>query len=193
MKLSFSAVSLALALSIGPALAERPVATYKSDADHTFAFFEYSHLGYSFQRNRFDDVQGTVVLDLPWQTGQVDVTIKVDSVHTGSGIFDDALKGEQFFDAANHPAITYRSSRLEFGKLDNLVGVDGNVTIKGVTKPLHLEVTHFKCMMHPMKNKPACGVNATGTIKRSDFDLGKYVPFVGDDVKLFVVLEGIQQ
>ena len=178
---------------LGPWLVPGAAQTYLSDPDHTFAFFEYGHLGLSQQRHRFDDVDGKVTLDPREQTGQIDVTIQATSVNTGSWVFNEVLRGEQFFDVADHPTIKFSSTQVTFDGPDAVASAQGNLTIKGITKPLTLQVTHFKCKMHPMENKPACGVNATGTILRSDYDLGKYVPLVDDEIKLYVVLEAIEQ
>ena len=72
------------------------------------------------------------------------------------------------------------------------MAIDGNLTIKGVTKPVTLKVTHFVNMPHPMLKKDAIGANATTTIKRTEFNAGKYAPNVGDEVTITVSLEAIK-
>jgi len=74
-----------------------------------------------------------------------------------------------------------------------VVSVDGNLTIKGVTKPVTLAITSFQCMPHPMLKKDACGANATAVIKRSEFNAGKYAPYVGDEVTLTIAVEAIKE
>jgi polyisoprenoid-binding protein YceI len=74
-------------------------------------------------------------------------------------------------------------------KGDEPVSLSGDLTIKGVTKPVTLTITHFKCMPHPMLKVPACGANATATVKRSDFNMGKNVPYVGDEMSLSLAIE----
>lgn len=76
---------------------------YERDPDHTFAWFEFNHLGYSMQRDRFDKVDATVTLDLENQVGNVEVAIDVQSVSTGSRMFDRVLRSETFFDANKFP------------------------------------------------------------------------------------------
>lgn len=169
------------------------VDVYERDPDHTFAWFEFNHLGYSTQRDRFDKVDATITLDLDNQVGSVEVSIDVQSVSTGSLLFDQVLRSDMFFDAERFPVITFKSSRLSFGKLDDIIAVEGHLTVKGITRPVTLTVTHFKCMMHPMLRKPACGLNATGKVRRSEFNLGRFVPLIRDEITLHVVMEAIKR
>ena len=71
--------------------------------------------------------------------------------------------------------------------------VDGNLTIKGVTKPVTLTVTHFHSMPHPMLKKDAIGANAVAKLKRSDFNMSKNVPYVSDEVTLSIAVEAIKE
>jgi polyisoprenoid-binding protein YceI len=189
MKKLFAA--LFCSLSLASVLAA--VDVYERDPDHTFAWFEFNHLGYSMQRDRFDKVDATVTLDLANQVGTVEVAIDAHSVSTGSRMFDQVLQSETFFDANKFPLITFKSTRLSFGKFDDVTSVDGILTIKGISRPLTLTVTHFKCMMHPMLRKPACGLNATGKVSRSDFNLGRFVPLIGDEITLHVSMEALKR
>jgi polyisoprenoid-binding protein YceI len=166
--------------------------TYTIDPTHTFASFEYTHLGFSKQRSRFNDTTGTITLDPKAKTGSADITIKVDSVDTGSKVFDGHLTSADWFDAAQYPTITFKSTSVKF-KGDKPTEVDGDLTVHGITKPVKLKVTHFYCGVHPMKQKDACGANAVTHIKRSEFGLGKYAPHVSDDVELAVSVEAIKE
>ena len=71
--------------------------------------------------------------------------------------------------------------------------VEGELTIKGISKPVTLEVTNFNCGDHPMGKVPACGANATASIKRSEFDMGYAIPAVPDEIKLEVEIEAMQK
>ena len=73
------------------------------------------------------------------------------------------------------------------------IEIEGKITIKGVTKPVTLKVTSFHAMPHPMLKKDAIGANATTTIKRSEFNAGKYAPHVGDEVQIDIAVEAIKQ
>lgn len=165
--------------------------TYVIDSTHTFPRFEYNHLGYSTQVNRFDKTSGKITLDRTAKTGSVDVVIDAKSVNTGYALFNEHIQGEDYFDTAKYPTITFKSSSLKFDG-DKLVAVNGDLTIKGVTKPVTLSVTSFHCMPHPMLKKDACGANATTKIKRSEFNAGKNAPFVSDEVTLTIPVEAIK-
>lgn len=165
--------------------------TYTIEGTHTYPRFEYSHFGYSTQISRFDKTSGTIVIDKAAKTGSVDVSIDATSVDTGYPLFNQHIQGEDFFDTAKYPTITYKSSSLKF-EGDKLVAVEGNLTVKGVTKPVTLKVSSLHCMPHPMLKKDACGANATATIKRSEFNAGKYAPHVGDDVTISIAIEAIK-
>ena len=71
--------------------------------------------------------------------------------------------------------------------------IEGDLTIKGVTKPVTLQVTHFAAMTHPMLKKDAIGANASTLIKRSEFNAGKYAPYVGDEVTITVAIEAVKE
>ena len=164
---------------------------YVIDGSHTFPRFEYSHMGFSTQQSRFNNTTGKITLDRAAKTGSVEVLIDTKSVDTGSKLFDQHIQGEDFLDTAKFPTITYKSTKVNF-KGDTPSTIDGNLTIKGVTKPVTLTVTGFKCADHPMMKKLACGANATATIKRTEFNAGKYAPNVGDDVTLTFAVEAIK-
>ena len=166
--------------------------TYVIDYTHTFPRFEYSHLGYSIQVSRFDKTSGKITLDRAAKTGSVDVTIDAKSVNTGYALFNEHIQAEDYFYTEKYPTITFKSSHLKFDG-DKLVAVNGDLTVKGVTKPVTLTVTSFHCMPHPMLKKDACGANATTKIKRSEFNAGKNAPYVGDEVTLTIPVEAVKE
>ncbi|MDD2990915.1 MAG: YceI family protein [Zoogloea sp.] len=183
-------ITLAIAATLSTAAFAAPE-TYTIEGTHTFPRFEYSHFGYSTQLSRFDKTTGTITLDKAAKTGSVDVTIDTTSVNTGYPLFNQHIQGEDFFDTAKYPTITYKSTKVNFDG-DKPATIEGNLTVKGITKPVTLTVTSFHCMPHPMLKKDACGANATATIKRSEFNAGKYAPYVGDDVKLTIAVEAFK-
>jgi polyisoprenoid-binding protein YceI len=184
---------IALALAAGFSIAANAAnETYVIDNTHSFSRFEYSHFGYSNQLSRFDSTSGKIQIDRAAKTGSVDVTIDAKSVSTGSQVFNGHIQGEDFLDTAKYPTITYKSTKFNFNG-DKLASVEGNLTIKGVTKPVKLEVTSFQCMAHPILKKDACGANAVATIKRSDFNAGKYAPYVADELSLTFAIESIKE
>jgi len=166
--------------------------TYVIDGTHTFPRFEYSHFGYSNQVGRFDKTSGKITLDRAAKTGSVDVVIDARSVNTGYALFNEHIQAADYFDSAKYPTITFKSSSMKFDG-DKLVAVNGDLTVKGVTKPVTLSVTSFHCMPHPMLKRDACGANATTKIKRSEFNAGKNAPYVSDEVTLTIPVEAIKE
>ncbi|MQQ99566.1 polyisoprenoid-binding protein [Glaciimonas sp. GS1] len=172
----------------GPSFA---VDHYKIDPDHTFTSFEYSHWGLSVQRGRFDNISGSIAIDPDAKTGTIDINIDTASVNTGSDAFNQTLRSSDFFDAEHHPDIHFISSRLVFDG-DVLKQVEGNLTVKGVTHPVTLEIDHYSCRFMFIYGKQACGANGAAEILRSDYNLGRYAPFVSDAVTLHIVVEAIK-
>jgi polyisoprenoid-binding protein YceI len=165
--------------------------TFGIDPTHTAPRFEYSHFGYSNQQHRFDKVDGKIVLDAAAKTGSVEVTIDAKSVNTGYATFNEHIQGEDFFDTAKFPTITFKSKKVTF-KGDKPATVEGDLTIKGVTKPVKMEITSFHAMPHPIVKKDAIGANATMKVKRSEFNMSKYTPYVSDDVTITIAVEAVK-
>ena len=184
-------IALAIATTIS-SVAYAEAETYNIEPTHSMPRFEYSHLGYSIQLSRFDKTSGTITIDRDKRTGSVNVEIDAKSVNTGSALFNEHIQAEDLFDTTKYPTITYKSNKVKFDG-DKVVSVDGNLTVKGVTKPVTLTVNSFLCMPHPMVKKEACGATATAKIKRSDFGVSKGVPYVGDEVTLTIPVEAIKQ
>ena len=166
--------------------------TYVIDGAHTLPRFSYSHFGFSNQLSRFDKTVGKIVLDRQAKTGSVEVTVDTTSVDTGSTVFNEHIQGEDFLDTAKYPTMTFISNKLKF-EGDNLVAVEGVLTLKGISKPVELKVSSFLCMPHPMLKKDACGANATTVVKRTDFNMGKYAPHVGDEVTITIPVEAVKE
>lgn len=184
-------LAFALAASLSSVVIAAPE-TYVIDEKHTMPRFEYSHFGYSTQSSRFDKTSGKIILDRAAKSGSVNVTIDARSVNTGSALFNEHIQAADFFDTVMFPDITYKSRSLKFDG-DKLVTVEGDLTVKGVTKPVTLTITSFHCMPHPMLKKEACGANATAKIKRSEFNAGKHAPYVGDEVTLIIPVEAVKE
>lgn len=166
--------------------------TFVIDGTHTYPRFSYSHFGFSKQLSRFNKTSGTIVLDKIAKTGSVDVIIDMKSVDTGYELFNSHIQGEDFFDTEKFPTATFKSTKVRFDG-DKPVAVDGDLTIKGVTRPVTLALSSFQLMPHPMLKKDAIGANAGTTVKRSEFNAGKYAPYVGDDIAIDIAVEAIRQ
>ena len=182
---------LAVALSLSLSAFAAPV-TYVLDHDHTYPSFEVSHMGFSFFRGVFKSTIGKVILDTSAKTGSLEVKIDTASIDMGDEKLVKALKSDEFFDAEKFPAMTFKSGKFNFDG-DKVASIDGELTLLGVTKPVALNVDHFKCGPHPMMKKPMCGANATTTIKRTDFGMKAFVPIVGDEIKITIQVEAISE
>ncbi len=185
------ASALVLASAFGaPAMAAPE--SYAIDNSHTFPRFSYNHLGFSQQVSRFNGTTGKVVFDKEAKTGSVDITIDMKSVDTGSKLFDEHIQAEDFLHTAKFPTATFKSTKVNFSG-DKPASIEGDLTLKGITKKVVLTVTSFQAMPHPIVKKDAIGANAHTTVKRTDFNMGKYAPAVSDEVRIDIAIEGIKQ
>lgn len=170
-------------------VAELPSGEYIMDKTHGYVVFSYDHLGFSKPILRFDDIDAVLTLDSTDPT-QSKVSVKIDPASINSGVarFDEHLVGEDFFNVAKFPTITFESSDLS--QLSSSKGtLTGNLTMKGITKPVTLNVTLNKAGENFRSGNPQAGFSAKGTLNRSDFDLGAYVPNVSDAVELIIEAE----
>ncbi len=164
---------------------------YTIDPSHTWPVFEVNHLGFSTQRGRFNKTSGKIALDAAAKKGSVDLVIATTSLDMGLDKWDEHLKSEDFFNAGQFPAMHFTSDKLVFDG-DKVVAAEGSFTLLGVTKPMTLTVSNFRCAPHPMNKKPTCGADITTTLKRSEFGMTKYVPAVSDEVRISVPVEAVK-
>lgn len=170
-----------------------PSGAYTLENTHGYITFSYSHLGFSRPQVGFNTF--TVDLDLNAEDpakSSVKVDIDANSIDSRVPDFDGHLKGDKFFATAANPSIAFVSTGITMNS-DTTASITGNLTIKGVTKPVTLDATLNKAAEHPMRKVPTMGLNATATLKRSDWGLGEYVPMVGDDVDVVISVELIKK
>ncbi|MFO1414606.1 MAG: YceI family protein [Burkholderiales bacterium] len=172
--------------------------TYTLDPYHTFPYFTVDHLGISTMYGRFDKTSGKATLDRAAKSGSVELVIQANSINTGDNdkgsrprARDEHLRSADFFNVAEFPTITYKSTKLAFNG-DNPSAIEGNLTLLGVTKPVNLTIERFKCAPGQNGGKERCGGNATGKFKRSDFGMKFGVPAIGDEITLMVEFEGLK-
>jgi polyisoprenoid-binding protein YceI len=181
---------IAVLLLAMPAVALAAEESYVLDPTHSQVAFETHHLGFSTQRGGFAKSTGKVTLDRAAKSGKVDVTIDATSIHTHDPARLDAIvKGEKYFNVEKYPTITFTSSDVRFDG-DNVVGVNGELTMLGATRPVALKVEHFHCGEHPFNKKPMCGGEATAVIKRSEWGMTAGLPYApGDEVTIVIPIE----
>ena len=166
-----------------------PSGNYGLDKTHGYITFTYSHLGFSNPHVGFDAFEVSLVADSERpENSLVEVAINAASINSRVDVFDEHLNGEDFFDTANNPTITFISTSVEPSG-ENRFSVTGDLTIKGVTKPVTLATTINKAGQHPMRGVPTIGVTATGELLRSEWELGAYAPAVSDRVGLLIDVE----
>ena len=181
-------LTAALLTAFAAPLAAAPV-TYTIDPNHTDVTAQWSHFGFSNPIAHFGDAEGAITYD-PDNVGQssVEVTLPLSGLEAHVPAFNEHLRSDDFFDAANHPQVTFKSTRVEAAG-ENKLRVIGDLTIRGVTKEVVLDTTINKVGEQPMAKRPAAGFDATTTIKRTDFGVGMYAPAVSDEVRIRITTE----
>jgi polyisoprenoid-binding protein YceI len=170
-------------LLIGLAAATGTVAaapiTYDIDPTHTYPSFEADHFGgQSIWRGKFNRTTGKVILDVAAKTGEVDVTVDTSSINFGMPALDEHAKSPDMFDVAKFPTATYKG-KISKWKGAIPVEVDGESTLKGITKPLKLTINSFLCQPSQMTHKEVCGADASASFNRDEWglDYGKSLGF----------------
>ncbi|WP_245156437.1 YceI family protein [Agrilutibacter solisilvae] len=179
-------LTAALALAAGQAFAA-PV-SYKIDPNHTNVIATWDHFGFSKPSAHFGKADGTIVYDAD-NVGQssVKVTLPLTGMTGFVADFDEHLRSKDFFKTDEFPDATFASTKVEAAG-DNKLRVTGDLTLRGVTKPVVLDVTLNKAAAG-RDGQPRIGFDAAATIKRSDFGLGLFAPKVSDEVALRITTE----
>lgn len=177
----------ALTLWAGAAAA----ADYRLDADHTFVQFEVLHFGTSTLRGRFGPIAGSASFDAAAGSGRVALRIPVATLDTGLAVLDRRLREPDLFDTPAHPEAYYVAERFVFaaGALREL---RGELTLRGVSRPLALHALRFGCRADPEAGRERCGGDFEAELKRSDFGLDFGLPLIADRVRLLVSVEGLR-
>jgi polyisoprenoid-binding protein YceI len=183
-----------IAFAAALVLASTPLyaTTYTLEPDYTQGVFRWNHLGFSSPAAQFAQGEGTLEFDQADPTkSSVTVTIPLSSLYTGVPALDDDFRSTDFFDTAKYPTATFKSTKVEkFAAADQLK-VTGILSLHGVTKPVLLNVTLIKVGTNPRSNLPTVGFDATTTLKRSDFGLGRYVPQVSDEIQMHIISQAV--
>lgn len=173
------------ALSDAP---EVPDGSYSVDPQHGYILFSYSHFGLSNPTVGFNQFDATLDFNATSpEKSSVSVTIDANSIDSRVPVFDDHLRGDDFFQTEKFPTITFVTTSIE-AKGDSAYAITGDLTMKGITRPITLDAS-IVATMHPFREIPVVGVSATGSLKRSEWDLGLYAPNVSDTVTLRIEVE----
>jgi polyisoprenoid-binding protein YceI len=166
-----------------------PVGHYELDPHHWNVSFDVDHFHYSRFVMRFDKVTG----QLDWNAGGLAkstarIVIDAASVNTNVPLLDRMVKGADMFDVARSPTITFASTSFE-PTGDDKGTLAGDLTIRGVTKPVTLNVTFNGHAINPLTKQETLGFSADGHFSRSQFGLTTWYPAVGDDVHVAIQAE----
>ena len=184
-------VLLSLFLLTSPAFAEDNKFTF--DKSHTRILFFINHMGFSDTVGEFTAYDGHFIFDEKDPTkSSVDVVLKPEGIRTPSPELDKHLQNQDFFNVAKFPDITFKSREIKVtGK--NTGEALGDLTMLGVTKPVTLRITFNKADYHTMTGSYVAGFSGEAVIKRSEFGMNYGIPMVGDEVRLLVHTEGVNE
>lgn len=185
---AMAAVAVATSAQAG-GFDEVPSGKYTVEDTHAYITFSYSHLGYSKPVVSFDDFEVALMLDKDDPTAS-ELKVKIDPASIDSQVakFDEHLKSGDMFDVAKHKSITFVATDITMTG-DDTMDVTGDLTMKGITKPVTLKTTLNKAAPHPRKKVPIIGISGSAELARDQWDLGYATPFVGNDVTITVEVE----
>lgn len=189
--LRFATAALACAMCTQSLAGLEDVASgsYGLDKTHGYITFTYSHLGFSNPHIGFNDFD--VALDFDGanpEDSKLEVTIDATSVDSRVDEFNGHLNGEDFFDTAIHPKITFVATDIN-NTGDDTFDIDGELSIKGTTKPVTLKATINKAAQHPLQKRAVIGVEAEAKVNRADWGMSSAIPYVSDEVTIFISVE----
>ncbi|WP_165371650.1 YceI family protein [Pseudolysobacter antarcticus] len=166
--------------------------TYRLEPEYTQGTVRWNHLGFSHPAAQFSQGEGAMEFDAADPTkSSVTVSIPLAKITTGVPDLDEEFQSAKFFDTAKFPNATFESSKVEKGAMPDQLKIIGELNLHGVTRPVTLMATIIKVGTNPRSSLPNIGFEATTTIKRSDFGLGKFVPQVSDDVRIDINVEAV--
>jgi len=193
-KIVFGALILAM-----PLAAAAEAESFAFDPPHTFPHFALDYAGYATIYGRFDKTAGRFTIDRAAKTAALELAVETVSVTTGDNergsrarTRDEHLRTADFFNVAEFPRMTYKSTHVKFNGEDP-AEIEGQLTLLGVTRPLTLKVDRWACKVHPFYKKFGCGGNASGVLKRSEFGMKIFLPVLGDEVRITIMFLGMKQ
>lgn len=171
-------------------LSQVPSGRYVLESTHGYITFSYTHLGFSRPQLRFDDFDVDLVLDKDApQESRLEVVIDAASIDTGVEVFDGHMRErENLLHVAEYPEIVFTATSIEMDGPDR-ASVTGDLTVKGITRPVTLDVTLKGAGNHPMRGVPTLGFVGTTTLLRSEWGLDYAVPAVSDEVDVTISTE----
>ena len=165
---------------------------WQLDPAHSSAQFAVRHMGISTVRGTFTKLAGTAHYDAAdAKNDSVEVTIETASIDTRVEMRDSDLRSDHFFDVQKYPTMTFRSTKIESAGTDKLK-IIGDLTIRGVTKSVTLDVEGPSKPVNDGQGHLHMGVSALATLNRTDFGMTGYQGVVGNEIKLTIDAELVQ-
>ena len=157
---------------------------WTNDDAHSQLGFTVTHLGLADVSGTFNDFDVTINSSKPdFSDATVELSAKIASIDTRVEARDNHLKSPDFFDAAKFPTLNFKSKSIKKVSTNNYK-LTGDLTIHGVTKSVTLDMIYKGTIENPMSKKPTAGIQVSGMIKRSDFNVGNGfpAPMISDEV-----------
>lgn len=187
MKTIVLAAALAASASFASA-ADR----YVLDSSHSQVLFSYDHLGFSTTFGMFSGFEGEIMLDMENPAASsVTVSMPTMSMFTGWEKREQHFMSDDFFGATEDDLISFTSTAIEVTGEDT-AKITGDLTMNDITQSVVLDAVLNQVGMHPMANKEWAGFDATTTLLRSDFGVGRAAPFISDEVAVTISIEAMK-
>lgn len=188
-----SVCTLPVCLALAATATQAQEFVYELEPHHAFVHFEALHSGTSTNRGRFDQVEGTVMLDRAAGKGAVDVVVHLASVNTGIASYNEHLLGDDFLGAKIHPLATFKGSDFRFDG-DKLMSVGGELSLLGQTRPVTLTAQRFNCYnSRHFEQREVCGGDFEAVIMRSQFGMNHGLPGIPDEIRLQIQVEAVKR
>jgi polyisoprenoid-binding protein YceI len=196
----FQTAALAAVLLPSLAVAAQPdtnpahihAGTYTVDPSHARLLTAVTHFGFTTWYSQFTGITGSLTINpKDVAAAKLSITIPADTISTSNTVLDGMLNSPNWFDTKKYPTITFVSTKVVRTGHDTAL-VTGNLTFHGVTKPETLKVSFNASGINPVTHQYTIGFNATGEIKRRDFNQTTYVPVISDEVKLMISAPFVQ-
>lgn len=161
--------------------------TYVVDPAHTLIGFRANHFGFNDYFGIFGDSTGTLEIDpANLSAAKVDITIPVNKLTTASEGLTAHMNRADFFETENYPNARFVSTKVTVD--GTAAKIEGNLTIKGITKPVVLDASFTGAGNNPFNKKLTVGFEADTIVKRSDFGVNGAIPLVSDEVQLGITV-----
>jgi polyisoprenoid-binding protein YceI len=175
-------------MAFGMVAAPAQAAVYLIDSQHTVPRFVHQRGSLVLELGRFERTRGVIAYDEQTRSGAVDLTVDAHSAATGSGLLNSLLSGPLFLDAHRFPEVRFQSSAVIFEN-GRPVRIEGILTIRDVTRAVVLQVQQFRINENAERGKPVLTGYTSTNIRRSDYGMGRFVPLIGDEIRLEIAVE----